>query len=122
MPIAASTPDRTIVTATAGVRSRGARWSATMTSGSSSASRPTGVRNGPTQVMASATNQVATTVTPAAHELRSRAASSSAVSSRMPAATRAVRLPTMVRDGPRTTRSTTRAMTEDQMASRLTCR
>ena len=93
-----------------------------MTSGSSRASRPTGVRNGLTQVMASATSQVATMVTPAADELRSRAASTSAVSSRMPHATSALRLPMIVRDGPRTTRSTTSAMTEDQMASRLTCR
>ena len=88
-PIPESRPHRVTVATMITVRVRDPRWSATMTSGSSSASRPTGARNGLTQVMANATTQVATMVTPAAAALRSRAASTSAATRRMPHATRA---------------------------------
>ena len=59
VPIATRTPDRTMVAHTATDRARGGRWSATMTSGSRSASSPMGVTDGLTQVIASATIQVA---------------------------------------------------------------
>ena len=94
-----------------------------MTSGSSRASSPTGARKGLTQVMANATTQVATMVTPAAAALRSRAASSSVATSTMPHATRAYEVAhDRVRGGPTTTRSTARASTDDQIATRLTRR
>ena len=93
-----------------------------MTSGSSSASSPMGVTNGLTHVMASATIQVAPMTSSAAAAVRPRTASTLATSTRMPPQVSAAMSPASVRESPTTSRSTTSAATDPQIATRLTPR